>query len=274
MSMVALLASNPGAASVFKLSRYVVFSALAALIGMLIETALPSGDRVGRASRVRAGAFYALYIATAAICSQLTAAGMAALSIKPLIDVDLSWSANANGLLWLLSLFVFPLVPVLAFDFFYYWFHRLQHAVPWLWRFHSVHHAARDFHVLTAYHHLSEELLRLPLLFLPMGLLFHATVPHVFSATIFSLTLGRLAHVNSPLSLGPLRYLLVEPRFHRLHHSLERRHIGRNFANAFPLWDALFATARWPAKNEWPEIGVAGRPAAVTLRQFLFPPRL
>ena len=69
----------------------------------------------------------------------------------------------------LLALFAF--VPILTFDFFYYWFHRLQHASPWLGEQHKLHHTDEAVNVTTSLrHHWTEEGFRSILIAVPMGI--------------------------------------------------------------------------------------------------------
>ena len=76
-------------------------------------------------------------------------------------------------------------------------------------------------------------------------------------------------YIHSPIDVhfGPLRKVLVDNRFHRIHHSLEPRHFDKNFGVCFTIWDRWFGTAYDPAPNEWPQVGLAdARPAANDLR--------
>jgi hypothetical protein len=57
-------------------------------------------------------------------------------------------------------------------------------------------------------------------------------------------------------NLGPLRYLLVTPQSHRVHHSIEARHADRNFGVILSVWDRLFGT-QWQGADEYPECGSA-----------------
>lgn len=52
--------------------------------------------------------------------------------------------------------------------------------------------------------------------------------------------------------------VIVDNRFHRIHHSLDEKHFDKNFGIAMSLWDWIFGTAHWPSKDEWPKVGVAG----------------
>jgi sterol desaturase/sphingolipid hydroxylase (fatty acid hydroxylase superfamily) len=54
-----------------------------------------------------------------------------------------------------------------------------------------------------------------------------------------------------------LSWLLLTPQMHRIHHSRESRHLDRNFAFIFPLWDVLFGTYYHPGPFEYPATGLA-----------------
>jgi sterol desaturase/sphingolipid hydroxylase (fatty acid hydroxylase superfamily) len=64
----------------------------------------------------------------------------------------------------------------------------------------------------------------------------------------------------------------MDNRFHRLHHSVEERHFDKNFGLTTPLWDLLFGTLCVPAKDEWPETGLADQPEVGGLADFLWRP--
>jgi sterol desaturase/sphingolipid hydroxylase (fatty acid hydroxylase superfamily) len=131
----------------------------------------------------------------------------------------------------------------LLFDVLYYWFHRLQHAMPLLWRFHAVHHAIRDLNAVNSYHHPLEDALRILPIALPIALLVRfdgsSYVPVV---TAFFAAWGKFIHADTRLDFGPLRALFADSVYHRLHHSPRREDLGRNFVSFFPVWDRLFGT--------------------------------
>ena len=142
---------------------------------------------------------------------------------------------------------------LLLFDLVDYGYHRLQHSVGWWWQLHAVHHSQRQMTLWSDNrNHLLDDLLRdstFVLLALVVGV-----APGQFVA-IVALTqlLESLSHANVRLGFGPLRWLLVSPRFHRLHHAVGLGHEsagsgslgGHNFAVLFPFWDMLFGSARF-----------------------------
>ncbi len=58
---------------------------------------------------------------------------------------------------------------------------------------------------------------------------------------------------------------------HRIHHSREPQHFNKNFGVVTSVWDRLFGTAYFPAKDEWPDTGIVNQSEPSTVREFLFP---
>ena len=143
-----------------------------------------------------------------------------------------------------------------VFDFFFYWWHRSQHAVGLLWVQHKFHHQEQWINVTTVHrYHFSEELFRAFVIYLPMSILFDfKPVTVVWFWTMFTMW-GYWIHMNLRIDLGPLGRWISGPQFHRLHHTPE--HGDRNFAAFFPVWDRIFGTYLHPQRGEYPErVGV------------------
>jgi sterol desaturase/sphingolipid hydroxylase (fatty acid hydroxylase superfamily) len=157
------------------------------------------------------------------------------------------------------------LVFFLVYDFFYYWWHRAQHELPWLWPQHELHHSDTALNVTTSLrHHWLEDPLRVFSMSLPLGFAFYvkpASVPWIF--TLVGLW-PFFIHANLRLHFGWLTPVFAGPQYHRLHHSLLPEHHNRNYAAFFPIWDIVFRTAFLPRRGEFPPTGVAaGEPAGV-----------
>jgi sterol desaturase/sphingolipid hydroxylase (fatty acid hydroxylase superfamily) len=154
-------------------------------------------------------------------------------------------------------------------DFFFYWYHRAQHR--WLWRWHSVHHSVTHLNALNSYHHISEPLMSMLMLQLPMALAFADDGPVIPIAA--ALLWLHIVWIHSPtrVTLGPLRAVLVDNRYHRIHHSLEERHFDKNFGAFTTIWDRLFGTEHMPEKGEWPAVGLADQAPPAGLRAWLKP---
>jgi len=143
-----------------------------------------------------------------------------------------------------LQAFAFAL---LALDLTMYLMHLMFHAVPALWRVHRVHHADVDFDVTTgARFHPIQIVLSLPVKFaviFALGLPVLAVL--VFEAVFNALSLFNHANVRIPSAVERvLRWFLVTPDMHRVHHSVDATETNSNFSFVLPWWDRLFGTYR------------------------------
>jgi len=119
------------------------------------------------------------------------------------------------------------LVYFVLYDFAAYWLHRAQHAIPWWWALHSLHHSQRRMTVWSddRNHVLDDFLITLALV------LFSQMVGVQPGEYVSILMVGRLveswSHANVDMSFGRVgERLLVGPRFHRLHHALRSEYHG------------------------------------------------
>ena len=160
-------------------------------------------------------------------------------------------------------------------DFFYYWFHRLQHASKWLWAEHALHHSDTAINVTTAIrHHWLEMPLNLLFIAVPLTILFKPPLITVPIAYVFVYFIGYLIHCNVRLNAGPLAKVVVSPQNHRIHHSRETRHIDKNFAQFFSMWDVLFGTYYAPEPDEFPETGLTSGETVTSLQRAILLPFL
>jgi sterol desaturase/sphingolipid hydroxylase (fatty acid hydroxylase superfamily) len=156
---------------------------------------------------------------------------------------------NGWGLLnyYDVSFAVAVVVSVIAMDFIIYLQHVLVHAVPILWRLHRVHHADLDFDVTTGSRfHTIEIIVSLLIKFATIVVL----GPPVVAVVIFEVLLNATAmfnhgNVRLPLAIDRLlRWFLVTPDMHRVHHSVEDDETNSNFGFCLTWWDRLFGTYR------------------------------
>ncbi len=150
---------------------------------------------------------------------------------------------------------------ILFLDFIIYLQHVLMHAVPALWRLHRVHHADLDFDVTTgARFHPIEIVLSMLIKFSAIMVL----GPSVTAVIVFEVLLNATAmfnHSNAFLPLAVdrlLRWFIVTPDMHRVHHSEEDDECNSNFGFNLPWWDRLFGTyaAQPRAGHEGMTIGI------------------
>jgi sterol desaturase/sphingolipid hydroxylase (fatty acid hydroxylase superfamily) len=135
---------------------------------------------------------------------------------------------------------------IVVSDFLLYWTHRIFHGGGF-WRFHAVHHSAEEIDWTTAYRFhpvnlwLGSFLVTAIMLYLgvsPAVLLF--LVP-------FDTTTAAFVHANLNWTLGPLKYLVATPVFHRWHHTSLEEGGNTNFGSLLSVWDVLFGTFQMPA---------------------------
>jgi sterol desaturase/sphingolipid hydroxylase (fatty acid hydroxylase superfamily) len=171
--------------------------------------------------------------------------------VFPLAAVGMAFFAQAHGwglfnLLPLPAWLAMPAV-VLLLDLTIYGQHVAFHAVPVLWRLHRMHHADLEFDVTTGLRFHPAEIL------LSMGIKLVAVVvlgAPPASVLVFEVLLNVTSmfnHGNVRLPSGldhMLRFIVVTPDMHRVHHSIDRRETDSNFGFNVPWWDRLFGTYR------------------------------
>jgi sterol desaturase/sphingolipid hydroxylase (fatty acid hydroxylase superfamily) len=150
---------------------------------------------------------------------------------------------NIVGLPWPVRI----LASFLAIDLVNYVGHRFQHSLPWLWRFHRVHHSdprldatsSLRFHPFEAIVEVSYQSVAV-LLF---GIELDAVV--LFDTVLLAILYVQHANVDWPERLDRFaRALFVTPDVHHVHHSRDARLTNSNFADLFTLWDRLLGTYR------------------------------
>ena len=183
---------------------------------------------------------------------------------------DFANAATPSGLRTLQTGFLFLLAMLIA-EFFQYWAHRAYHHFPFLWRFHAVHHAPRDLDVLHRFEHPVEALVSWFLIVVPVTILIAGADSGQLSVVAaFLMVRDDLLHTKAPINFGPLGRVLVDNRYHFIHHGREERHHDRNFAAVFPLFDIIFGTYVKPEKGKLPVTGLDDRLPPDRLSQYFF----
>jgi sterol desaturase/sphingolipid hydroxylase (fatty acid hydroxylase superfamily) len=157
-------------------------------------------------------------------------------------------------------------------DLVQYWVHRVFHRVPWLWKFHAVHHSAKTMDWLASSRmHLVEIVLLRGLTVIPMYILGFSN-PAIYLYLVFVFFLSAMVHSNMRIKFRVLDRLVVTPRFHHWHHGLEKEAIDVNFAVHYPFLDWIFGTYHLPADGRWPDgYGISHSLPKGFHRQFLYP---
>ena len=136
-------------------------------------------------------------------------------------------------------------VAFLLLDFLIYAVHRCEHAVPFLWRFHALHHSDPDVDLTTSVRlHPVEYLLLTAAVWVPAVLLGIPAVV-VLSHSLAVFAAAALTHGNISLPEWVerlLRPVVITLDLHLLHHSIELSRVNWNYGAVFSIWDRLFGT--------------------------------
>jgi len=166
---------------------------------------------------------------------------------------------------------------VLAMDYGFYWWHIATHKVPFLWRFHRIHHLDADMDASTALRfHAADMLVSLPWRLVqvrlagvsPKGL---GLWRYFFNASI----LFHHANLRLPDQWDErLARIVTTPKMHGIHHSSETSERDSNFTSGISLWDRIHATFREGVRQDTINIGVNDVAAAddVTISRSLIAP--
>ncbi|QIL82653.1 sterol desaturase family protein [Diaphorobacter sp. HDW4A] len=137
-----------------------------------------------------------------------------------------------------------------VYDCVYYWMHRAQHAIPWWWAMHSMHHSQRQMSCWSNDRSNYVDGMLQSLILASVGLVMGVEPSEFALLGLLSELVQNFSHANVALRLGRLgkigERLFVGPRFHRNHHMLRdaerpQRH-NCNFGQVLPWWDQLFGT--------------------------------
>ena len=154
--------------------------------------------------------------------------------------------AAIGGLPWLVQFFLAVLVADLA----EYAIHRAMHRVPWMWRFHAIHHSSKALDWIAGSRaHIVEDVAVRGFILIPMMFAFSQQI--IVAYLLFVALHATWAHCNFGPTIRWLEPFVVFPRFHHWHHTSQAESIDKNFAIHFPWIDRLFGTYYYP-KDAWP----------------------
>jgi len=163
-------------------------------------------------------------------------AGTAAFSAENRIGF-LHWFVLPTGIHFVLA--------ILLFDLWTYAWHRLNHKIGFLWRFHRVHHSDTHMDVTSATRFHFGEIVLSSILRIPIILIIGITLPELIVYELLMILVVQFHHANIalPKSLDHvLRLVIVTPGMHKLHHSRDVLEQGSNFTAFLSIWDRLLGT--------------------------------
>jgi sterol desaturase/sphingolipid hydroxylase (fatty acid hydroxylase superfamily) len=150
---------------------------------------------------------------------------------------------------------------ILLFDLWMYWWHRANHRLVFFWRFHRTHHSDPKMDVTTAHRfHFGEILLsslfRIPVLVV-LGLQLRELA--IYETLMFAVVQLHHANVALPEKVDRvLRWIIVTPSIHKVHHSRFQPETDSNYSSVFSLWDRLFRTLKLRADPATIRFGLDG----------------
>ena len=165
--------------------------------------------------------------------------------------LPLGLAAAALGVAWDHRFFTMPMrspwtwaLLFIGQDFFYYWMHRADHTVRWLWATHSVHHSPNELNLSAAYRlGFTARLSVGPIFFAP--LVFIGFPPLLVGAALAANLLYQFwLHAPWIPRLGPLEWILNTPAHHRVHHASNAEYLDANFGGVLIIFDRAFGTLR------------------------------
>jgi sterol desaturase/sphingolipid hydroxylase (fatty acid hydroxylase superfamily) len=144
-----------------------------------------------------------------------------------------------------------------AYDFCYYWNHRIGHERQIFWASHVAHHQSEDYNLSTALRQTSTGFLLGWIFYVPLFLL---GLPAYVYVTVASLNLiyQFWVHTEHVPKLGWLEWVLITPSNHRVHHAQNDRYLDRNYGGFFIIWDRLFGTFQEELDEEPCIYGIRG----------------
>ena len=143
------------------------------------------------------------------------------------------WNIPMNAYSWV--------VVLLVADFSYYWMHRIEHKVRFLWALHSVHHSSQEFDLTTSLRLAWFEGFIEWIFFVPMILIGFDLVQVIVAISVV-IAYQTWIHTEHIGKLGLFDQLFNTPSVHRVHHGSNPKYIDKNFGGILMIWDKIFKT--------------------------------
>ena len=160
-------------------------------------------------------------------------------------------------------------------DFIQWNVHRLLHRVPWLWKFHQVHHSTKEMGFAAHLRfHWMETVVYKTIQYIPLAMIGFG-IDDFFIIHIIAVLIGHLNHANLNWDYGVFKYIFNNPKMHIWHHAkdLPKGTYGVNYGLSLSIWDYLFKTNYIPENGRDIELGFEGdeQVPEKTLKQLIYP---
>jgi len=129
----------------------------------------------------------------------------------------------------------------IAYDFFYYWFHRISHERQIFWASHVAHHQSEDYNLSTALRQTGTGFLISWVFYIPLFIIGVPSYVYVSVATL-NLVYQFWVHTEHIPKLGWYELFFITPSNHRVHHARNEAYIDKNYGGVFIIWDRIFGT--------------------------------
>ena len=182
------------------------------------------------------------------LCFSALAFGVAAAIVRPVARAAMRWAGlQPFGLIHIAPLPATAqfILAFLLMDLSFYWWHVLNHRIPFLWRFHNVHHIDPDLDVSTGFRfHFGEVAMSAAFRVVQVALIgISAPAFAIYEIVFQANTVFHHSNVRLPIRLErQLNKVLVTPRMHGIHHSQIEGETNSNYSVVFPWWDRLHRT--------------------------------
>lgn len=153
------------------------------------------------------------------------------------------------------------LIMFIIADFIQWNVHRMLHRVPWMWKFHKVHHSVKEMGFAAQFRfHFMETIIYKSIQYIPLAMIGFG-IEQFFVIHMLAVFIGHLNHANVNWNYGKLGYIFNHPNMHIWHHAKElppNHKYGMNYGLSLSIWDYLFGTAYVPESGRNIEIGFSG----------------
>lgn len=195
--------------------------------------------------------------------SDVVIGGVLLIAAYYLIQPYTLFSFEMTPLLWAAAIFLA--------DFTYYWMHRLEHEIRFLWAYHVTHHSSPEFDLSTSYRLSPVEGLFEWVFLVPMLIIGFDPIASLISLVIVA-QYQTWVHTQKIGKLGILDKIINTPSAHRVHHGTNPKYIDKNYGGVLMIWDHLFGT--YQAEEEKVVFGITEpvnsiNPFVITFHEFI-----
>ena len=167
------------------------------------------------------------------------------------------------------------IIDLLLFDFFIYWWHRANHRLPFLWRFHQVHHYDRMLDTTSVFRFHAGEIILSALvravIVIACDISFESVI--LFEALVMICALFHHSNIVIPKNIElVLSKIIITPSIHWVHHHAKQKETDSNYGTILVIWDHLFQSRSSFKRQPTMTIGIEGTSSDMTFLKLLIKP--